>query len=159
MEDHFNIIALKSRLARRTTIYFHSPRTHWLRCPVDMIDRTAEGLHCGELGQGVAVLFLPIVLILLPLLFSGFSDSFYHLAVNYQNHFLSLFAAPSQLFVLLFVQLRCGHPHIKVTWSFTRSYLNVSPQLTPGLLSTELQYSLLMQIILNPPIAAVSRKS
>lgn len=35
----------------------------------------------------------------------------------------------------------------------------LSPQLTPNLLSTELQYSLLIQITLNPPIAAVSRKS
>lgn len=34
-----------------------------------------------------------------------------------------------------------------------------SPQMTPNLLSTELQYSPLIQITLNPPIAAVSRKS
>ena len=35
----------------------------------------------------------------------------------------------------------------------------LKPQLTPNLLSTELQCSLLSQITLNPPIAAVSSKS
>lgn len=72
-------------------------------------------------------------------------------------NFLSLLAVPSQLFVLHLIQLCCDNPHIKVILFYM--VLNVSPQLTPSLLSTELQYSLLMQIKLNPPIAAVSRKS
>lgn len=44
-------------LWERIPFFFRSLRTRWLRCPVDMIDRNAEWLHCAELGQGVAFLF------------------------------------------------------------------------------------------------------
>lgn len=43
-------------LSLRILLCFRSMRTHWLAgCPVVMIDRSAEGPHCGELGQGVAL--------------------------------------------------------------------------------------------------------
>ena len=40
----------------RILICFHSLRTHVFRCPVALIDRAAERMLCGELGQGVALL-------------------------------------------------------------------------------------------------------
>lgn len=62
-------------LSLRIFICLRSLRTHWLAgCPVVMIDSSAEGPHCGELGQGVA-LFSLIVLILSPWLFSILTDS------------------------------------------------------------------------------------
>lgn len=62
-------------LSLRIFIYFHSLRTYWLAgCPVVMTDRSAEGPHCSELGQGVA-LFSLIVPILSLWLFSILTGS------------------------------------------------------------------------------------
>lgn len=149
---------IKSLRARRTPVYFHSPRTHWLRCPMDMIDRTAEGLHCGELGQGVAVLSC---------LLSSFFHHYHFQAFLIVVYHIDVLNVPNFLSFSCFFSTLCSSDlsscsvitHILRSFCFTWSYLNVSPQLTPSLLSTELQYSLLMQITLNPPIAAVSRKS
>lgn len=58
-----------------------------------MIDRSAEGRHCGELGQGVA-LFSLIVLVLLLWLFSiltdGYRTTVKFLFISYLPFFVSL---------------------------------------------------------------------
>lgn len=80
---------------------------------MDMIDRTAEGLRCGELGQGVALLFFLIVPILSLSLFSLSSLIAIVSRSNFSQFFLVLFR------LLCHFALSFGDfPHIKVTWSF-----------------------------------------
>lgn len=91
-------------------------------------------------------------------LFSVFTDS--HLSCHCQisvNFSIFSYFVLSQPFVLLFISLilrLLGH------FGFTWPYLNViilKPQPTLNPLSTELKYSLLILIIPNPSIDAVSR--
>ena len=144
-------------VAATISICFIPPRIHWLRCPVDMIDRTAEGLHCGELGQGVASLSCLLSSFFHYDCFQWFLIAPYWVAVTYQSisqPFRFLYFFPKPLFLCLSFRL------IKVTFCCTWPYFNVIiliPRPTLNLLSTELQYSLLIQIIPNPPIDATSR--
>lgn len=164
MGDHLCLalpsMVVKSLLAGRIPIYFYSPRTDWLRCPVDVIDGTAEGLHCGELGQGVAMLSCLLSSFFHCYYFQAFLITTYHITFKCSSFSQSFSCSHSTLnfflsccAVIAHILRSLGH------FCFTWSYLNVSPRLTPSLLSTEPQYSLLMEITLNPPIAAVSRKS
>lgn len=128
-----------------------------------MIDRVAEGLHCGELGQGVALLYCLLSSIFLHdsfLVTDGYLLCHCQMLIIFSDCFSAsiptLCSSLSCCALISLILRSLGH------FCFTWSYLNVmilSPQLTPNLLSTELQYSLLIQITLNPPIAAVSRKS
>ena len=81
-----------------------------------MIDRIAEGPHCGELGQGVALL-------------SCLLSSFFHFEY-FQSLLIAIYGVPvkyrsvchsfgSTFFDPLFFSLSCSDiPHIEVTWSF-----------------------------------------
>lgn len=128
-----------------------------------MTDRIAEGIHCDELGQGVALLscllssffhydYVQSLLIAIYRVYH--CQIFVNFPLFWPFFFYPLFSSSSCL--ISFILRSLGH------FSFTWSYLNVMilrPLLIPNLLSTELQYSPLIQITLNPPFAAVSRKS
>lgn len=129
-----------------------------------MIDRTAEELHCGELGQGVALLSC----LLSSFFHYGYSHSLLiaiswatvtDLLISRSDFILfGLFCSslkPESLFFFIILG-SLGH------FCFTWPYLNVivlKPQPILNLLSTELLYSPLIQIIPNPPFDAVCRNS
>lgn len=98
-------------------IGFCSARTHWLAgCPVVMIDRSAEGPHCGELGQGVA-LFSLVVLLLSQWLFSILTDSHRTTVKFLLISYLPFVCLADWLLSQFYLCFWDCH-HIKVTWSF-----------------------------------------